>query len=74
MTTAERLAEAKLMRATWKAALISIAQTGQSYQVGERRMTRADLPEVERQFNKWDKLVSRLDGTAPRAKRVIPRD
>jgi len=74
MTTAERLAEAREMRAIWLAAEKAIAQTGQSYQVGERRMTRADLPEVRKQVRYYDRMISRLDGTAPRAKCVIPRD
>lgn len=49
---------------------------GQSYQIGNRALTRANLSEVVEQREKWGQLVDRLsDGNGgPRVTQVIPRD
>lgn len=70
------LAEATELRTAWKAALLAIS-TGQSYTIGSRSLTRADLAEAERLFNKYDQLVDALTaGRSPGAPifRVVPRD
>jgi len=71
------LAEAQRLRAAYLAALEAIA-TGQSYTIGSRTLTRADLVEVKKSFNEYDAAVTALQaGRAPggvRAVRVVPRD
>jgi len=50
-------AEAKLT--TWLAAMDKIA-VGQSYSIGSRTLTRANLGEVQKQVEYWDNQVKRL--------------
>lgn len=71
------LAEAQTLRAAYLAALTAIA-SGQSYTIGSRSLTRANLAEVKKAFAEYDALVDDLTngttGGGVRAFRVIPRD
>lgn len=57
--TSIELAEQK---AAWKAALLAIS-TSQSYTIGKRTLTRADLPEVRKMLEWFDKLESELSSS-----------
>jgi len=51
--------------------------TSQSYTIGTRTITRADLPEVARKFAEYDQLVDSLSkggNGGVRVMRVVPRD
>lgn len=70
------LAEAQALRAAYYQALLAIS-TGQSYTIGSRTLTRADLAEVERLFNQYDRAVEALQAgrtAGARVVRVVPRD
>jgi hypothetical protein len=78
MTAAEiaaALAEAEEMYALYLLAEKSILK-GQSYQIGNRALTRANLAEVVEQRKWWKDQVDRLStgNGAPRVTQVIPRD
>jgi len=74
-THSEALVEAQQMYASYLEAERTILQ-GQSYSIGDRTLTRADLSEVQtgRQF--WAGQVCALSSgkTGIRVRRVIPRD
>ena len=53
------LAQAEAKLATWLEAMDKIA-VGQSYSIGGRSLTRANLDEVQRQIEFWDGQVKRL--------------
>lgn len=60
---------------TWKAALRAVA-TGQEYDIGKRRLKRADLPEIRKTL-KWldeerDTLLAGC-GSGPFCRAAIPR-
>ena len=64
----------------WLEAESAIA-TGQSYQIGNRSLTRANLADVRRQIDYWRGLVERAEAEeagaklrAVRAYRIVPRD
>jgi ribosomal protein L29 len=70
------LEEAKQHLAAWLEADIALA-TGQSYQMGEIKLTRADIATVKDRINFWRREVAALEkgrGSGPRVYRVIPRD
>ncbi len=53
--------------------------TGQSYTIGSRTLTRANLTEIRNSIDYWNKKVLALDsikkvGGRNRIKRVVPRD
>lgn len=53
--------------------------TAQSYTIGSRTLTRANLAEIRKQINYWQNKVDELvilerGGKLKRAKRFIPRD
>lgn len=49
--------------------------TGQSYQIKDRTLTRANLREIRKGRAEWSTLVGRLEhGGGVRSRRVIPRD
>lgn len=53
--------------------------TGQSYTIGSRALTRANLTEIRNSIDYWNKKVLELDnikkvGGRNRIKRVVPRD
>lgn len=71
------LEEASELLLVWKEAYRAIATGGQSYKMGTRQLTRANLDEVKKQFDFWRNEVERLSaGTrrGPRVKRVVFRD
>lgn len=60
----------------WYKAELAIS-TGQSYTIGSRNVTRANLGEVMKQIEYWKNQVNLLEnygGVRRRAKRYIPRD
>ena len=70
------LAEAQSRLAMWLEAEEAVS-TGQSYKVGSRAVTRANLKEITDRINFWRNEVSRLEsgrGSGIRVKRIIPRD
>ena len=75
MVTLER---AKLHLGAWLDAELACS-TGQSYTIGTRSLTRANLPEIRKQIDYWEKQVRALELEAKgvrmrRSKRFIPRD
>jgi hypothetical protein len=74
-TKEEQLAEAQTMYTEYLNAEKAVLQ-GQSYSIGDRTLTRANLSEIQtgRQF--WASQVCAIstDRTGIRMKRVIPRD
>jgi len=73
--TPEKLVEAQQMYAEYMAAERTILQ-GQSYSIGDRTLTRANLSEVQKGRQYWAAQVCALSSgkTGIRMKRVIPRD
>ena len=69
------LTEAQTMLAAYIAAEQKVLQ-GQSYSIGDRALTRADLREIREGIKYWDKKVDDLASgrTRPGVLRVIPRD
>lgn len=62
----------------WLQAEIEIS-TSQSYKIGTRSLTRADLKEVREQIKFWQNKVSEIENTKKhrgrnRVMRAIPRD
>lgn len=53
------LAQAEAKLTTWMDAEDKIAQ-GQEYQIGSRRLKRADLAEVREQITYWNSWVNKL--------------
>lgn len=70
------LEEAKNMLAGWVEAE-SVVMTGQSYRIGTRQLSRANLKEIAERINFWRNEVSRLEGgrrPGARVIRIVPRD
>lgn len=69
------LAQAQTMLAAYLAAEVAVLK-GQSYSIGDRALTRADLREIGMQREYWRKMVEKLDAsrTKPMVRRVVPRD
>lgn len=70
------LAEAKDRLKMWLDAEAAVA-TGQSYQIGTRRLDRANLYQIREQIKMWKKEVEQLEAKAAggrRIIRVVPRD
>lgn len=62
----------------WLEAELTVT-TGQSYTIGSRVLTRANLTEIRNAIDYWNKKVIALDNTAKaggrnRVRRVVPRD
>lgn len=59
----------------WLEAELAVS-TGQSYQIGSRRLQRANLSEISQQIAFWQRKVYELDGNNrnKRVVRVVPRD
>ncbi|MER2153597.1 MAG: DUF6148 family protein [Solibacillus sp.] len=75
MITLER---AKLHLEAWLDAELAIS-TGQSYTIGSRSLTRANLSEVRKQIEYWKNKVIELELKATgrktsRSRRFMPRD
>lgn len=63
---------------TWLAAEEAVA-TGQSYQIGTRMLTRADLKAIRQQMEYWATRLAEAEaeeqnGGRNRAFRIVPRD
>jgi hypothetical protein len=73
--SAWELEEARMHLNTWLQAEIAVA-SGQSYRIGTREVTRADLANIRERINFWRREVERLEkGRAgARVLRVVPRD
>lgn len=50
--------------------------TGQSYKIGTRSLTRADLSDIMKQISYWEKRVAQLESGTKGARvfRAVPRD
>ena len=60
----------------WLEAEVAVS-TSQSYRIGTRSLTRADLSEISKRITYWQNQVDRLRKGRPRgirALRVVPRD
>ena len=70
------LQTAKLHLQSWLDAELAVA-TGQSYKIGSRSLTRADLSEIKERIKFWSNEVERLENGRPKgikAYRAVPRD
>lgn len=70
------LDDAKLHLKTWMDAELAVA-TGQSYKIGTRSLTRANLSDIMAQIKFWRNEVARLEsgaGGGARVLRAVPRD
>jgi hypothetical protein len=75
MITLER---AKLHLGTWLDAELKVSQ-GQSYSIGSRSLTRANISEIRKQIEYWRNQVKVCEfeasgKTIRRSKRFMPRD
>lgn len=70
------LATAQRMYAIYIEAEEKIVSGAQSYMIGNRSLTKADLSDIIAAREKWGNLIDRLsDGNGgPRVTQVIPRD
>lgn len=62
----------------WLEAELAVS-TGQSYSIGSRSLTRANLTEIRNQLEYWRKEIEKLDALANyngrnRTYRAVPRD
>ncbi len=59
----------------WLAADLAVS-TGQSYQIGSRKLQRADLSEIRKQIKYWGNQVVKLKSgrSGMRLMRAVPRD
>jgi len=58
----------------WLDAELAVS-TGQSYRIGSKQLTRANLSEIRQQISYWKSQVSRLKGKGSRrVYRAVPRD
>lgn len=69
------LVQAETTLAAYRAAEIKVL-SGQSYSIGDRALTRADLREIREGIKYWNKQVSILTAgrTNPPVRAIIPRD
>lgn len=67
------LAHAEEQLTVYLACSLAIA-SGQEYSIGDRRMVRADLPEVRETIKFWNSQVNRLSGgrTGMRVRGITP--
>ena len=54
------LAQAEAQLTTWLTAMEKVA-SGQEYEIGNRKMTRANLAEIRETIEYWDSKVQQLD-------------
>lgn len=58
----------------WLAAELAVS-TGQSYSIGSRQLTRANLTEIRKQISFWRNEIAALSGRGRiKAQRFVPRD
>lgn len=72
------LEQAKTHLTAWLDASLAVS-TAQSYSIGSRTLTRANISEIQKQINYWENKVNELtikenNGKVRRAKRFMPRD
>ena len=68
------LERAQVHLEAWLDAELAVS-TGQSYSMGTRSLTRANLTEISKQIAFWRKEVSSLNGKGVRrVRRYVPRD
>lgn len=67
------LERAKVHLQAWLDAELAVS-TGQSYSLGTRSLTRANLSEIRKQITYWRNEITRLNGRGRRTKRFVPRD
>jgi len=72
------LEEARARLQMWLDAEAAVA-TGQSYQIGTRNLTRANLNQIREEIQMWRREVVRLESqqngkSFPRSRRVVLRD
>lgn len=70
------LQEARQYLQIWIDASLAVA-TGQSYKIGRRELTRANLSEIKKQIDFWRSEVARLESgrsAGMKILRPIPRD
>lgn len=74
-TKGEQLAEAQIMYTEYLNAEKAVLQ-GQSYSIGDRTLSRANLIEIQKGRQEWAALVCALstNRTGIRMRRVLPRD
>lgn len=65
------LAEAEAGLAEWQAAL-SACTANQSYTIGDRTLTRANLKDIRDTVDWWDKKVKELDRGGARVRLATP--
>jgi hypothetical protein len=68
----ERLAECKLELADVKAAIKTILSGAQSYSIGTRSLTRANLAELRKWKKDLEDEIAGLSGGSGRVRRVVP--
>lgn len=75
MTNAERLAQERERLGKYLTAETAILKGAQSYTIGNRTLTRADLEEIRNQVNRLTKHIQQLErGGNIRIQRIMPRD
>jgi hypothetical protein len=58
----------------WLDAELAVS-TGQSYSIGSRQLSRANLSEIRKQINYWRNEIAGINGRGRiRTKRAVPRD
>lgn len=70
------LPEAKGYLQVWVNASLAVA-TGQSYTIGRRALTRANLSEIKKMIDFWRSEIARLESGRPAGMKIlrpIPRD
>jgi hypothetical protein len=74
MTELMTLQRALIHLDAWYNAELAVS-TGQSYSIGSRSLTRANLAEIREQIKYWEGKVNQLKGNKRRkARRFVPRD
>ncbi len=73
---AEIIAQKKVRLMQYLAAETAILSGAQSYSIGHRQLTRADLGQVQSEIDKLTVEVAQLSrgGNAIRMQRIVPRD
>jgi hypothetical protein len=69
------LGEARSQLSVWLKASKAVAD-GQSYQIGNRQLTRVKAEHIDKMVLYWQGMVNKLESgsSGPRAFRVVPRD
>lgn len=65
------LAQAEEKLSTWMGAEDKVAN-GQSYSIGTRSLTRADLSDIRDSIKYWNDMVSNLSRGGKRIRQIVP--